>query len=213
MRRMLTIALILVAASGPTWAGYRYNAGMTTEGVTTGALGGKFMVQGLPGMMDGNDGSNSDVMLDQTSAPKPFYAATYKSNGSDSWNAGNGFYTVDSRPALSAGQTLIEDIYVWAAPDAAADNIAVGAGGGGYDNSAVTYTLRLISIPNGVTYNGLTEWTKSAQIVLPFYSTTNGLTGYHFQAQLTAVPEPSSVLALLCGLGSVGVVVLRRRRT
>jgi hypothetical protein len=44
------------------------------------------------------------------------------------------------------------------------------------------------------------------------YKTTDGTTGYMFTLTATVIPEPSSLLALLAGLGGFGAMLRRRRR-
>ena len=67
-------------------------------------------------------------------------------------------------------------------------------------------------------YTGPTQWTMShenpthADIVLPYYATSDPSTGYKFRAEVTAIPEPSSLLALACGLAGAIVGVRRARR-
>ena len=115
---------------------------------------------------------------------------------------------------LQPGQTLvINNIYLWAEPDAADPSIqfqqmAWFAQGG------VTYTLSLVSIPDGVNYPGPREWGPgTSQIALPFYGTNDGRTGYKFRAEFTAIPEPSSLLALASGLAGRGGVVVKRKKS
>lgn len=212
MRLRLTLAFLMVLAtvSSQVLADYQFIGGFWTEGATSGVTGGKCTVTGATGASD--DSSGGDIQLGQYSYDKPLYVAFYKSYGVEGWNAANGFYVCDSRAALLAGQVKTEDIYVWAAPGTSAESILLNAGGGGYDNSYVVYALKLVSTPSGITYTGPTQWTTAANITLPFYSTANGLAGYHFQAQFAPVPEPSSILALVGGLAGLGGFALRRRR-
>jgi hypothetical protein len=202
----------MVIASSQTWAGYRYGTGFTTGGVTSHGGGGKCSVESSPVTTDGYDGSTADMPLSQAPAPDaPFYVAVYKTNDLQGWNGENGFYAADTRADLALGQTAIEDIYVWAAPGTPAEDIALWQGGTS-GQPWIDYTLRLVGLPEGITYNGQTVWTGVGQAILPFYSTTNGLTGYHFQATYSAVPEPSSLLALAGTIAGFGGILLKRRR-
>ena len=81
-------------------------------------------------------------------------------------------------------------------------------------------TLRLVRVPDGITYTGPREWTIPLHVdwvtgaflpnaVLPAYKTDDPWTGYQFEIQIDRVPEPFSLLALATGLGALG---LRRRR-
>jgi hypothetical protein len=68
-------------------------------------------------------------------------------------------------------------------------------------------------------YTGPTQWSMShdtpyhADIVLPYYATSDPSTGYKFRAEVTAVPEPSALIALMSGLAGVGGLAARRRRS
>jgi len=208
----LVIAILL--AGKCCWAGYGYNGRFVTWGALSNNMGGKFTVETFPSSTDGYDNQYWDVPLDTQSHPKPFYVATYKTNGVDGWNAADGFYAVDSRSKLSAWQTVIEDIYLWAAPSTPAEGILLWFAADAPFQGG-TFTLRLVSVPNGIAYTGPTVWGLSDQYYIgpfPYYSTTDGRTGYHFQAEFTAVPEPSSILALMGGIAGLGGFALRRRR-
>ena len=46
----------------------------------------------------------------------------------------------------------------------------------------VSFSLSLVSIPQGVEYTGPTTWgPETSEITLPFYSTDNGESGYKFR--------------------------------
>ena len=74
--------------------------------------------------------------------------------------------------------------------------------------------MECIQVPSGITGGPEvgTIWTTENRVHLPFYSTSNGLTGYQFEFTLTAVPEPSSLLALVGGIAGLGGFALRRKR-
>ena len=80
-------------------------------------------------------------------------------------------------------------------------------------HSNVSASLECTQVPQGISGGPTvgTVWTTPPFIDLPFYATSDGLTGYGFKFTLTMVPEPSSVLALFCGMGGLVGVILRRR--
>ena len=160
------------------------------------------------------DGFDGELVVSVPHGPRWVYMLPYKTPGVDGWNGPEGFYSCDSRAPLQPGQTLvINNIYLWAEPDAADPSIqfqqmAWFAQGG------VTYTLSLVSIPDGVNYPGPREWGPgTSQIALPFYGTNDGRTGYKFRAEFTAIPEPSSLLALASGLAGLGGFVVKRKKS
>ena len=143
--------------------------------------------------------------------------AQYSQNGENAWNGDTGFYVADIRSPLLEGQTAVFYFYVWArataspqdmlfSPSLAQSRLSPGLG----------YALRLMQVPNGITYTGATTWgLQHGNITLPFYATDDPLTGYKFEATITApppVPEPSSILTLSGGLAALVGFALRRRR-
>lgn len=139
--------------------------------------------------------------------------AIYKINGVDGWDSNNGFYALDVRDQLQPGQTVtVSNICVWAGPQAQGQKIYLTQFSGLLDQG-LSYKLKLISVPTGINYQGPYEWGPgNVNITLPFFSTDDGTKGYKFQAVLTAVPEPSSMLALFGGITAVGGLALKRRK-
>jgi hypothetical protein len=146
---------------------------------------------------------------------KQSYCGIYKQNGQDGWNGSTGWYEQDIRPAISAGETVVENVYLWAGTLAPAGDLHLYQVYSPILAEGMTYSLRLVQIPVGVTYTGPTEWGPDhGTIILPFYATDNPLTGYKFEAEITApVPEPSSILALAGGIAGLGGLAMRRKRT
>jgi hypothetical protein len=114
-------------------------------------------------------------------------------------------------------------MYVCATPEVPLDCDTIGIGfinivpGSPSDGYGMQFQLKLISKPESVVNSPDvgTIWNidmPGSTISLPTYRTDNGLTGYHFELSATAVPEPSSLLALFGGLAGVGGFAMRRRR-
>ena len=173
-----------------------------------------YTVVSFGGWSGASRGSDShDLAYTSAFGTSEFYALFYKQHGVDGWDADNCFLVRDARPLLQAGQTeIFNDLYIWAGtaatPQTMPFSMYPGASFPGF-----TYTLRLVQIPVGVSYTGPTQWDQNhGPISLPFYATDNPLTGYRFQAVVTAVPEPSSMLALVAGMGVMGAAFRRRSR-
>jgi hypothetical protein len=136
-------------------------------------------------------------------------AGAYHVKGQDGWDGSMGFYVSDIRAPLTVGETKTWTIYFWAVPGASPGDRGISW----YETplpSNMTAKLEYIQVPPGV-YGGPivgTVWTSPPSFTLPFYTTTDGLTGYGFKFTLTMVPEPSSLAALCVGL----VPLLIRRR-
>lgn len=111
----------------------------------------------------------------------------YKTNGTDAWNGTTGFYGEDIRETLQRGNSItFSDIYLWATSGTESQDLHLRLQDGP-NLDGVTLTLSLISVPNGVTYTGTTEWGfGTTDIVLPFYATNDGRTGYKFRITITA---------------------------
>ena len=136
--------------------------------------------------------------------------AFYKQSGVHGWNRESGFYMTDRLPAIQPGATTTDDFYLWGQPGSAVQDFGMSKVLAGA-TEGVTYKLWLLSVPHGVTYTGPTQWgIDHGTITLPYYANYDGLTGYHFRMEFTAVPEPSSLAAL--GGGMMGLLTLRRRR-
>jgi len=144
-------------------------------------------------------------------------AAFYREFGRDGWDGATGLYQEDYRPHLSAGETVvIPDICVWSGKVTTPHDIVLRRIYPVFLSSeGMAYTLRLVQVPAGITYAGPTVWGPDHGLIsLPYYATDDPLTGYRFEAVITAppVPEPSSLLALLAGVAGLGGLTFRRRR-
>lgn len=187
------------------------------------SYGFMYMVKNITGDYKINFGSQqgaTDGYDMELISPGPYQSknniAQYKENGKDGWNGDTGFYISDVRSPLTNGQTAIFNFYVWGGTSASSQDICVYLNSSPWLSPGLTYALNLVQIPDGITYTGRRTWAvEYGNIILPFYSTDNPLTGYKFEATITAppVPEPSSLLALFSGLAGIGGFALKRRRT
>lgn len=114
--------------------------------------------------------------------------AIHRTNGVDGWNHDTGFYSGDIRETLSPGNNItINGIYLWATPGTQNQELHVYPDARPYLDQGVSYSLKLVSVPEGITYTGPTEWgSETTDIGLPFYSTDDGKTGYKFRITITA---------------------------
>jgi hypothetical protein len=175
--------------------------------------GGKTILESFPDSVQGLD--DNDVLLLPSIWESTDWGVTiYKENGKNGWDSDSGYYVRDARSILQARQTeVFEGIYLWAGNDVTAPNLQLQL----YDfymSPGMTYSLDLISIPNGVTYNGKTHWGINDRLItLPFITSDDPTKGYQFRVTVTTpVPEPSSILALLCGISGVGGMMWRKRK-
>ena len=143
-------------------------------------------------------------------------AGAHHVKNQDGWDGDTGFYGIDYRAPLASGETKTWMIYFWALQGTTPGDLGVHWDTlSGYPlPSEMTARLEYIQKPQDVAGGPDigTVWTTPPTMVLPFYATTDGLTGYGFKFTLTAVPEPSSILALAGGLAGLGGMALRRRR-
>ena len=152
------------------------------------------------------------------------YSYFRRDAGIDGWDGLSGWYFDQELPPPSPGSSVVvSKLYVWAEPSFAYDTLYIGYVDPGFAHPEQwVRTLRLVDVPDGITYTGPTEWsiplytTKVMgaflpNAVLPAYRTDNPLTGYQFELDITHIPEPSCLLALLTALGGFGVTVTHRR--
>jgi len=170
----------------------------------------------LPQATDGDDG---EPLITSWDIPTT-YAAVYHDEKVGGWNGSIGFYRDDYVGPLTSGQTKTWQICVWSTPDMPADHNATYLVMNRMDNIALTsdfqFELKLVSKPESVSAGPDigTVWnadspTMEVEVTLPTYRTDNGLSGYQFEFSATAIPEPSSFLALAGGV--MGLGLLRRR--
>ncbi len=141
-------------------------------------------------------------------------AGSYHSPGE--WGSSAGFYAFDLRTPLAAGETKTWMLYIWGVPGEATSDFGATWTWWPEDyDQLVQGRLELVQKPTGITGGPAvrTVWTTPpTSFALPLYTTTDGLTGYVFKFTLTAVPEPSSVLALVGGIAGLGGFALKRKR-
>lgn len=153
-----------------------------------------------------------ETMWPDNPSPTGVLLGFYNVDGINEWDSTTGWYSGTARELVSTGTSVvIDNLYLWATTGTPSQNLQLYLQGNSWIPSSLNYKLSLISAPDG--YTGQTEWGITDTIItLPFYSTDDGTTGYRFRAEFTAVPEPSSILALVSGLGGVVGLALRRRR-
>ena len=174
-----------------------------------------------PVTTDGYDGEQPITYWDVPTT----YAAIYHEEGINGWDGPTGFYRTDWAALVIPGQTKTWQIYVWSTPDMPADVATAGLffenvsiGDGVIDNCQ--FQLRLKWKPSSITDGPEvgTVWNLYAGpgsqygVSFPTYRTDDGLTGYHFEFSATVVPEPSALIAVLCGIGGLGRFAFRRRK-
>lgn len=211
---MKTIALIalLVTALTPTWASeYSYRFYYEAHG----SLGSGCSGPTIYTRIKSSDGYDDEGRMSGSGSQTGLNFAIYNIDGTDGWNGTTGFYHDDIRLPMNPGQTRgIDRIYLWAGIFAPEQEMYVDwPQGGAQWTSGLTYKLTLVSVPTGIQYSGPWEWGfNHERIALPFYSSSDGTTGYRFRMEFTAVPEPSSLLALAAGIGAMGAARRKWRR-
>lgn len=206
------ISLLLLCAA-PCWASYSgyYQMSFNSFGATNYRAGSSYFLSNQVYASDGKDAY--DIPL-STITTYSYYVASYRTDGVEGWDFSNGFYGHECRPVFTGpGQTKVVDMYLWAAPGSPVDSLRLDFYGAFPTHG--NCVVRLVSLPDGVSYNGQTVWNLQycvpARATVPYYATTDGTTGYHFQATITA-PEPSSMAAVCAGAGGL-CLMLRRRKT
>jgi|GEM_PF-2770552 len=208
-RVVLLIAIMIVVSSQIASAQYQYSFNYESNG-------------GIKTIFETSDDANigidgGDVLWDSAMISQmndSINLGIYKETGQEGWNSDPGFLVREMRPTLHAGETaVIREIYLWAgAAVQPIDYLELNILQPAQMAQGLSYRLMLMSIPDSVTYKGPTEWgPEDTGIRLPFYSTNDGTTGYRFHAVITAVPEPSSVVALMSALACTGTMALKRR--
>ena len=203
--RQITLCAVLFSLLGALPAAAEYGSNIMYRCTDP---GWKLFLVTSPPYTDGYD--NEMAMGDERLAVN---LAFYKQNGVHGWNRESGFYITDKLPGIQPGVTTTDDFYLWGQPGSAVQDLHLF-----FDkwvepifSPGVTYKLWLLSVPAGVDYTGPTQWgIDHGTITLPYYANYDGLTGYHFRMEFTAVPEPSSLAAL--GGGVMSLLALRRRR-
>jgi hypothetical protein len=176
-----------------------------------GCVGTQVCVVGFEGAGPGFDGEE----LWPLSPPAAVLVGIRKVKGADGWDGTTGWYTGDIRDNLSPGaNTTVDGIYMWAVTGTEGQDMHLRLTMAWlYPSENGRLRLSLVSIPQGVDYTGPTTWgPETTEITLPLYSTDDGTTGYKFQMNVFAVPEPSSLIALAGGLAGLGGMALRRKR-
>lgn len=183
-----------------------------------GTGGASFAVPGGPraqfgaqtGSLDGFDGT------DRLASPSDGWnCGTYHIKNQDGWLGDMGFYASDLRAALTPSESKTWTFYVWAVPGTTPSDRWFTGSLWTSDPANLNAVLEYIQKPAGIDGGPAvgTTWNAGLDILLPFYSTSDGQTGYGFRLTLTMVPEPSSLLALAGGMAGLGGLALRRKRS
>lgn len=176
---LLTVLLLALGSVcfGSDYQVYYHTKGDSAGGVKVAAIGDSQATTGF-----------DQEYLWTGSTPEGVLIGIHKTNGTDGWNSTTGFYADDARPAPTQGNsTTIGDICIWASSGLASQNLHLCLDPATSLATGLTCKLYLVSVPNGITYSGPTEWTiPHSDIVLPFYSTSDGTTGYKFRIEITA---------------------------
>lgn len=109
-------------------------------------------------------------------------------NGTDEWNGTTGFYAGDVRETLASGTSItVDGIYMWAVPGTPSQDMHLRLVDNVFLSPGVSFSLSLVSVPQGVEYTGPTTWgAETSEITLPFFSTDNGENGYKFRLTVSA---------------------------
>lgn len=168
------------------------------------------------------DGWDGESLIETATGPT-VYVASFHTEDSFTWSGQTGFYEVDFHAPLMPGQTKVWRLYVWATPDVPATSdmiemvITNPMMAFPSEEYGLQFRLTLKSKPSSVTGGPDigTVWSLDYGwgdgFLLPIYRTDNGLNGYLFEFSATAVPEPSSLLALAGGMGCLAALLKRRR--
>jgi hypothetical protein len=138
------------------------------------------------------------------------------------WSGPSGWYMADVRAPLLPGETKTWDeiyVWVWGAGYAWSEvrlRIRPTADPSYHPPADWRYTLCLDHVPSSVSYSGPWEWdidpAGETWVVLPVYLGMAGTDGYRMHFSVTAIPEPSSLVAAGLGLMMVGLGLRRARR-
>lgn len=163
------------------------------------------------------DGYDPDYDLLAYLGDGPGYTGVYHINDVAGWTGPTGFYYSDYRAPLAPDEGKAwAPIYLWATESYTepVTYFSFEADGPPYPPRERKYSLQLTAVPEGL--SGApdvgTSWALPADgslftLELPTWATSDGLTGYQFSFNMTAmVPEPAT------GLACAVAVLLRRRR-
>jgi len=182
--KIVAFVVVLLAIAQTGWADGSDGTFKVELGSSWGPVRGTHFL--AIGLADQTSGFDNEQAL-QTPVPSGILVAVHKQNGTN-WTAPTGFYRNELRETADAGTTVvIDDIYLWATPDVRKTDLHLCQVTPPLLAEGLTYKLKLVSVPSGVTYSGPTEWDTSDKVItLPFYSTSDGTTGYKFKIEITA---------------------------
>ena len=218
----ITLLCILVLAG---IAGVPAIAGTADHWYLSVAAGGSHRILGSsigvdPQAKDGYD--SGDGSLPSSTIPG-ILLMCYRENGT-AWTGPTGFYggDIEHTPVAPGGSKTWPDFYRWAQNYTPTSADLVGAVAPSFSlPPPVGYRGHLVLdyVPVSCNWTGpmdiwLNDLTAVNTFALPIPVVTDPLQGtqFHIDVYAPAVPEPSSLAALVCGFAGVGGVVVRRRR-
>ena len=178
-----------------------------------------------PRAKDGYDGdpADGDLSLHPDPASAGVWLLYYRIQGPD-WIGTTGLYDGDMEltPVPPGGSKTWSEFYLWAQNRApiSANLVMVKPQFSLPPPSGYRAHLVLDYVPVSCNWTGgpdvwINDLSANNTFALPIPLVTDPLQGtqFHIDVYAPAVPEPSSLAALLCGLVGVGGIVVRRRRS
>jgi len=229
--RYALVTLVICVLTWPVLVGSSAAAGTADHWYLAVGTTGPSSVMGVsismdPRAKDGYDGDPADGDLSMHIAPdaKGIFVLYYRAQGPD-WTGATGFYGGDSEltPAAPGGAKTWYEFYAFAqnfTPTSAnlgriwpQFGLALAPPAGYRAHLVLDY------VPASCNWTGgpdvwINDLSANNTFALPIPLVTDPLQGtqFHIDVYAPAVPEPSSLTALICGLAGVGGAVVRRRR-
>jgi len=172
----------------------------------------------------GYDGEPCTVPWGWYDSEDTIWAWFWREAGVDGWNAGTAWCWLQNVPVPSRGTSLVvPGLYAWQGLSYRYDTFTIHYAQDAFPSPWEWHrTLRLVRVPDGISYSGPFEWDLPLAVtkvgmyqlpgaVLPAYRTDDPLTGYRFEIEIGhVVPEPSSAAAILAALAGCAATMHRR---